>query len=85
MKCPTILYAVNLWLKPVSATGADRNPQIHVSENYSYLFNLRPNSWKFLFERTSLQNTSDSNRFSTYRVKFFLVLECVHVTLPWLL
>ena len=21
-KCPTILYAVNLWLKPVSATGA---------------------------------------------------------------
>ena len=22
-KCPTILYAVNLWLKPVSATGAN--------------------------------------------------------------
>ena len=21
-ECPTILYAVNLWLKPVSATGA---------------------------------------------------------------
>ena len=24
-KCPTILYAVNLWLKPVSVTGANRD------------------------------------------------------------
>ena len=23
-KCPTILYAVNLWLKPASATGAKK-------------------------------------------------------------
>ena len=27
-KCPTILYAINLWLKPVSSTGA-RVPQCH--------------------------------------------------------
>ena len=26
MKCPTILYAINLWLKPISATGASILP-----------------------------------------------------------
>ena len=29
-KCPTILYAVNLWLKPVSATGASHNAHCFV-------------------------------------------------------
>ena len=30
-KCPTILYAVNLWLKPVSATGASHNSHCFVN------------------------------------------------------
>ena len=29
-KCPTILYAVNLWLKPVSATGAMLDAPVRV-------------------------------------------------------
>ena len=32
-KCPTILYAVNLWLKPVSANGASL---CHVLKNYNW-------------------------------------------------
>ena len=29
-KCPTILYAVNLWLKPVSATGATVTKHLYI-------------------------------------------------------
>ena len=37
-KCPTILYAVNLWLKPVSATGASSHrpviiPTVHTQDS----------------------------------------------------
>ena len=39
-KCPTILYAVNLWLKPVSATGATVAPAFAGSSSRSDMFTL---------------------------------------------
>ena len=39
-KCPTILYAVNLWLKPVSATGARVNPSNTVMYYYFIRLNM---------------------------------------------
>ena len=50
MKCPTILYAVNLWLKPVSATGASLQSSstgklTAVQEQQQYIFTFQENSY----------------------------------------
>ena len=42
-KCPTILYGDNLWLKPLSATGANDNLTI-----WNYMFDNKINEWNML-------------------------------------
>ena len=40
-KCPTILYAVNLWLKPVSATGPGAKPPVSQTIKMTFLKGFR--------------------------------------------
>ena len=37
---------VNLNFQPLEVVSRYRDPQLQVVENYSYLFNLRPNVYK---------------------------------------